>query len=74
MVSGRYREILIDEYQDCSAVQEILFNAVSREGRNIFMVGDVKQSNLPLPSCGPGHFSRQIQKLQGCRDRGGKQR
>ncbi len=43
-VSGRFKEILIDEYQDCSAVQELIFRAVSRDGRNIFMVGDVKQS------------------------------
>jgi ATP-dependent helicase/nuclease subunit A len=43
-VSGRFREILIDEYQDCSAVQELIFRAVSHKGRNIFMVGDVKQS------------------------------
>ncbi len=43
-VSGRYKEIMVDEYQDCSGVQEIIFNAVSKKGRNIFMVGDVKQS------------------------------
>ncbi len=43
-VSQRYREILVDEYQDVNEVQELIFGAVSREGRNIFMVGDVKQS------------------------------
>lgn len=42
--ASRFREIMIDEYQDCSGVQEVIFNAVSRNGRNIFMVGDVKQS------------------------------
>ena len=39
-----YREILIDEYQDSNAVQERIFQAVSREGKNLFLVGDVKQS------------------------------
>ena len=39
-----YREILIDEYQDSNAVQERIFQAVSRNGKNLFMVGDVKQS------------------------------
>lgn len=39
-----YREILIDEYQDSNAVQECIFQAVSREGKNLFLVGDVKQS------------------------------
>ncbi|SHH95285.1 DNA helicase/exodeoxyribonuclease V, subunit A [Sporobacter termitidis DSM 10068] len=43
-VSRRYREIMVDEYQDVSRVQELIFNAVSRGGENIFMVGDVKQS------------------------------
>ncbi|MDR1589142.1 MAG: helicase-exonuclease AddAB subunit AddA [Oscillospiraceae bacterium] len=40
----RFREILIDEYQDVNAVQELIFRAVSRDGRNVFMVGDVRQS------------------------------
>ena len=43
-ISKRYREIMVDEYQDVNAVQEMIFNAVSQDGRNIFMVGDVKQS------------------------------
>ena len=43
-VARRYREILIDEYQDVSRVQELIFGAVSNNGENIFMVGDVKQS------------------------------
>lgn len=46
-LSGRFREIMIDEYQDSNLVQEAILTAVSRvhEGiRNIFMVGDVKQS------------------------------
>lgn len=40
----QYEEIMVDEYQDVNAVQELIFNAVSRKGHNIFMVGDVKQS------------------------------
>ena len=43
-LSERYREIMVDEYQDVSEVQEHLFNAVSRDKSNLFMVGDVKQS------------------------------
>ncbi len=43
-ISKRYREIMVDEYQDVNAVQELIFNAVSQDGKNIFMVGDVKQS------------------------------
>ena len=40
----RYREVLVDEYQDTNAAQEMIFAAVSREGKNLFQVGDVKQS------------------------------
>lgn len=44
---GFYEEILVDEYQDSNMVQEYLLKAVSKEEdgrRNLFMVGDVKQS------------------------------
>lgn len=40
----RYTEIMVDEYQDVNAVQELIFSAVSNMGRNLFLVGDVKQS------------------------------
>lgn len=46
-LSGRFDEILIDEYQDSNGLQEALVAALSggRFGRHdIFMVGDVKQS------------------------------
>ena len=41
---GQYTEIMVDEYQDTNQVQNLIFQAVSDEGRNLFMVGDVKQS------------------------------
>ena len=43
-LQGRYAEILVDEYQDTNEVQDCIFQAISREGRNLFTVGDVKQS------------------------------
>lgn len=43
-VAAGFDEILVDEYQDTNAVQEAIFGAVSREGKNLFFVGDVKQS------------------------------
>ena len=42
--SQRYEEIMVDEYQDTNEVQNAIFSAISRQGRNLFMVGDVKQS------------------------------
>ena len=46
-IGSRFREILVDEYQDSNYVQEMLIQSLSGErfGRpNVFMVGDVKQS------------------------------
>ena len=43
-LSQRYTEIMVDEYQDVSRVQDAIFHAISREGKNLFLVGDVKQS------------------------------
>lgn len=43
-LSEKYDEILIDEFQDTNEAQDALFNAVSKNSENLFMVGDVKQS------------------------------
>lgn len=46
-LSGQYEEILVDEYQDSNLVQEMITNLVAGwadKRKNIFMVGDVKQS------------------------------
>ena len=55
-VSRRFKEIMVDEYQDVNAVQELIFNAVSHEGKNIFMVGDVKQSIYRFRLADPSIF------------------
>lgn len=46
-LSERYAQVMIDEYQDSSLIQELILNSVSRReagSPNVFMVGDVKQS------------------------------
>ncbi len=43
-ISQRYVELMIDEYQDTNGVQDRIFAAISRDGGNLFFVGDVKQS------------------------------
>ncbi|MEG2438671.1 MAG: helicase-exonuclease AddAB subunit AddA [Lachnospiraceae bacterium] len=43
----RFKEVMIDEYQDSNLIQEAILTSVSQTsqgGHNIFMVGDVKQS------------------------------
>jgi len=42
-LSDNFYEILIDEYQDTNRAQDMLFQVLSN-GKNRFMVGDIKQS------------------------------
>ena len=44
LLSERYEEVLVDEYQDTNQVQNAIFTAISQDGRKLFQVGDVKQS------------------------------
>lgn len=57
-ISRRYREILVDEYQDVNAVQELIFSSITKSGRNLFMVGDVKQSIYRFRMADPTIFLR----------------
>ena len=46
-LSEKYEEVMVDEYQDSNFVQELITTMVSgwvSKRKNIFMVGDVKQS------------------------------
>lgn len=55
-LSQRYEQIMIDECQDINQVQELIFNLLSRQGANLFMVGDVKQSIYRFRKAMPGLF------------------
>ena len=44
MIAQRYLEVMVDEYQDTNQVQNCIFSAISRDEKNLFTVGDVKQS------------------------------
>ena len=55
-IGGRYREILVDEYQDSNGVQDAIFTALSWEKQNCFLVGDVKQSIYQFRLADPGIF------------------
>lgn len=54
--SEEFKEILIDEYQDTNEAQDILFSAISRDGSNLFFVGDVKQSIYGFRKAMPAIF------------------
>lgn len=56
-LSKKYKEILIDEYQDTNNLQNVIFNAISNEDKNLFIVGDVKQSIYRFRSACPEIFN-----------------
>ena len=60
-LSERYGEIMVDEYQDVSRVQDTIFRAISRDGKNLFMVGDVKQSIYRFRLADPEIFTEKYE-------------
>lgn len=64
-LSRRYTEIMVDEYQDVSRVQDMIFHAVSN-GKNLFMVGDVKQSIYRFRLADPGIFTEKYLSYADC--------
>ena len=55
-IGARFREVMVDEYQDSNAVQDAIFSALTRKNHNCFMVGDVKQSIYQFRLADPGIF------------------
>lgn len=55
-IASRFREIMVDEYQDSNEVQDAIFSALSLKRQNCFMVGDVKQSIYQFRLADPGIF------------------
>ncbi len=69
-IAGRYAHIFIDEYQDISLLQEAILKRVSN-GRNLFMVGDVKQSIYRFRLADATIFNEKYAQY-GAEDGGGK--
>lgn len=57
----KFKEIAIDEYQDSNLVQEYILTSISNE-KNIFMVGDVKQSIYRFRQARPELFLEKYEK------------
>lgn len=55
-LGNRYREIMVDEYQDSNAIQEAIFGVLTQSRHNLFMVGDVKQSIYQFRMADPDIF------------------
>lgn len=56
-LQNRFREILVDEYQDTNETQERIFRLLRRKGDSAFFVGDVKQSIYGFRLADPAIFS-----------------
>ena len=61
-IGARFREVMVDEYQDSNAVQDRIFSALTEKRQNCFMVGDVKQSIYQFRLADPEIF---LQKYKG---------
>ncbi len=68
---GKFREVMVDEYQDSNYLQEAILTAVSGipEGReNFFMVGDVKQSIYRFRQARPELFVEKYESFSASED------
>ncbi len=77
-ISSRYDEIMIDEYQDSSFIQEYILASVSHDrsvvkesgageeavSPNLFMVGDVKQSIYGFRNARPELFIQKYEEFE----------
>lgn len=60
----RYREIMVDEYQDTNKLQDAILNCLKNDGYNhLFMVGDVKQAIYRFRQADPTIFRRRDQEF-----------
>lgn len=57
-----FNEIMIDEYQDTSDIQEYFINMI--ENNNVYMVGDIKQSIYRFRNANPKLFQKKYEDYQ----------
>ncbi len=55
-ISKRFSMVIVDEFQDVNDVQNLIFNCVSNNESNLFVVGDVKQSIYSFRQAKPQIF------------------
>ena len=67
-ISRRFRQIMVDEYQDSNAVQDAIFSVLTEEKHNCFMVGDVKQSIYQFRLADPSIFLNKYETFVSAED------
>ena len=68
-IKNQYKEIMVDEYQDTNGVQEAILGRLTN-GRNLFMVGDVKQSIYRFRLADPTLFTDKQNDYRAHEERG----
>lgn len=63
-LSSYYEQIMIDECQDINEIQQFIFEMISKEKTNLFMVGDVKQSIYRFRKAMPTLFVDKMDTFQ----------
>ena len=61
-IKNYYNEIMVDEYQDTSDLQEIFINEISNN--NVYMVGDIKQSIYRFRNANPTIFKDKYEQYK----------
>ena len=61
-IGERFREVMVDEYQDSNGIQDAIFSALTEKRQNCFMVGDVKQSIYQFRLADPQIFTDKYTK------------
>ena len=67
-VSNSFNEILVDEYQDTSDIQELFISLISHN--NVYMVGDIKQSIYRFRNANPYIFKNKYDSYNNNSDLG----
>lgn len=62
-IRDMYDEIYIDECQDTNELQNTFFDKISRGGKNLFLVGDAKQSIYRFRNAAPEIFIDRLEHL-----------
>lgn len=60
-VSQSFKEVLVDEYQDTNDLQDEIFRIISQNRKNLFCVGDVKQSIYGFRRSNPKNFLKLLE-------------
>ncbi len=67
-IVSRFDEVLVDEFQDTNNMQDLLFKLLSNDEKNIFIVGDIKQSIYRFRGANPKNFMLKKQGYTLCTD------